>query len=56
MVFILPLIILIIFIALIADLFLRFSSVEKEYEFSYLLDSETDGFIEDSLSNLSENK
>lgn len=55
MAFILPKIILIIFIVLIADLFLRFLFVKKEYEFSYLLDSETGGFTEDSLSNISEN-
>ena len=55
MVFILRWMILIIFIVLIADLFLRFLYVKKEYAFSYLLDRETDGFTEDSLSNLSEN-
>ncbi len=48
-------IILIIIIVLIADLFLRFLYVKKEYEFSYLLDRETGGFTEDSLSNISEN-
>ena len=46
---------LFIMVLLIADLFLRFLYVRKEYGFDLLLDRETGGFTENSLSNLSEN-
>ncbi len=46
-------IILAVIALLILDLFLPFCITQKEYDFSYLLDEQTNGFTEDFLKNLS---
>lgn len=50
----LPVLVLCFFFLLVLDVFLKFSTIQKEYEFSYLLDDKTNGFTEGLLSNLSD--